>query len=168
MEFLRLNKKGFTLIELLVAISIMGLLSTIIVANYRDNEEIRKLKNQAELMIDGLEKAQNMALSGMMVNNQIPIAFQFSVNNCSNDNCKYEIKAIFSNDEDLNLVIDSRQFVNLKINNDLRINFLLPRANIKIEESSSEFIELSNDNGCYRIDLDSISDRINLRKCNSN
>ncbi len=164
MDVLRLNKKGFTLIELLVAISIMSLISTIVVANYRDNEEVRKLKNQAELMVDGLEKAQNMALTGRMINDKIPIAFQFSIEGCNN-NCEYEIKAIFSDDVDSNPIVDSRQFTNLRVNNNLKVDFLLPRANIKVESEEKSIKLENNSNGCYQISIDSISDRINLEKC---
>lgn len=58
-----MNKKGFTITELLVVIAIITIVSAVFVVNFRKGEEGGKLQRSAQLIVQGIRRAQNMALS---------------------------------------------------------------------------------------------------------
>jgi prepilin-type N-terminal cleavage/methylation domain-containing protein len=161
------NKKGgFTIVEMMTVIFIMSILSTIVVASYRNNEEARNLKLQAQLAVDGLERAQNYALTGSTVNgNQIPVAYQFIVKQCFEeiDNCQYEIWAKINNGE-TDIFIESRSFNKVNIGNNFSVDFFLPRGKIEITEEAKENFTITNDVGSYLIEVNAVSGRINMTK----
>lgn len=163
------NKRGFTIIEMMTVIFMMSILSTMVVASYRNNEEARNLKQQAELAVDGLERAQNYALTGSTVDdNQIPIAYQFKVVQCDyefNGTCQYQIWAKINNGNN-DIFIESRSFTKVNINNDFSVDFLLPRG--KIENIEGDNFKITNETGSYTIEVNSISGRINFTKDDKN
>ncbi len=55
---------GFTLIEMLVAVFVIGMLSSIMIINLRKNEKRYELQIGAQKVVQGIRKAQEMALSG--------------------------------------------------------------------------------------------------------
>lgn len=57
--------KGFTVLELLVVIFIIGLLSALVLANYRDSQKKYNLSQSAQVLASDIRKAQNMAIGGM-------------------------------------------------------------------------------------------------------
>ena len=57
------KEKGFTLLEILTVVVIISLLSTIIIAGYREGERQFALKRSAHQLAQSLRKAQEMALS---------------------------------------------------------------------------------------------------------
>jgi len=57
------DKKGFTLLEILVVIFIIGMLSTILVANWRRGEEQYKIRNMAQQVAQKVRKTQELALN---------------------------------------------------------------------------------------------------------
>lgn len=63
---------GFTIIELLVVIAIVGIISSIMVVNFRKSEESNKLQRAAQQVVQGIRKAQNMALSSIEVPGKCP------------------------------------------------------------------------------------------------
>lgn len=65
------KKNGFTLIELIVTISIIAVVSSILVVNFRQGEQAYKLQRNARLVVQGIRKAQNMALSSSEHNGEI-------------------------------------------------------------------------------------------------
>jgi len=73
MKFPKSNKnKGFTLAELLVTIFIIGLLSSILVVNWRRNENQYQLQRVAQTVVQDIRKTQQMALTGSKYNGQLP------------------------------------------------------------------------------------------------
>ena len=59
-----MNNKAFTLLEIMVATSIMAILLTVIMVNYRAYEKKSKLDSESQKMVSVLKRAQMMALSG--------------------------------------------------------------------------------------------------------
>ncbi len=64
------QQAGFTLIELLVVISIMGLLSTLVLASHHNSQKKYALSQATQQLISDLRKAQNMAMSGVDIEGQ--------------------------------------------------------------------------------------------------
>ena len=58
------GKEGFTLIELLIVVAIIGILSTIVLANYNSFGTRQEVKNAAGKLKSELRKYQNFAISG--------------------------------------------------------------------------------------------------------
>jgi len=58
------GKEGFTLIELLIVVAIIGILSTIVLANYNSFGTRQQVKNAAGQLKSELRKYQNLAISG--------------------------------------------------------------------------------------------------------
>lgn len=59
-----MKNKAFTLLEITVVVSIIILLSTIFIANYRGGEKQFALKRSAHQLSQSLRRAQEMAMSG--------------------------------------------------------------------------------------------------------
>src|ERR1041385_1219143 len=60
---------AFTLIEILVVLVMMGLLMTLVFANFRSGENAKKVSLAADTAIQALTSAQTYALSGKNTNN---------------------------------------------------------------------------------------------------
>lgn len=58
------NKNGFTIIEVLVVLFIVGLLSAVTLANYRQGEDDYVLLGEAQRLASKMRMARNMAMSG--------------------------------------------------------------------------------------------------------
>ena len=63
------NLQGFTLIELLIVVAIIGILSTIVLANYNSFGTRQEVKNAAGKLKSELRKYQNFAISGQKTPN---------------------------------------------------------------------------------------------------
>lgn len=55
---------GFTLIEALAVTAVIGIISSIMVVNWRKNEERYKLQRAAQEIVQNIRKAQDYALTG--------------------------------------------------------------------------------------------------------
>lgn len=59
-----IRQAGFTIFELLVVIFIIGLLTSMVLANYRGGQKRYMLSGDTQKLISNLRKIQNMAMSG--------------------------------------------------------------------------------------------------------
>lgn len=62
------DRRGFTLIELLVSITIFGVMTGFLMANFRSGRTADELRIGAQNVASALREAQTMALSGKLVN----------------------------------------------------------------------------------------------------
>ncbi|PKL72412.1 hypothetical protein CVV26_01970 [Candidatus Kuenenbacteria bacterium HGW-Kuenenbacteria-1] len=78
-----LSSKGFSIIELIVVISIIGLMSTVMFANYRQGERNTALEYTAQEMAQDIRKAQNLSLAGAQLNGEFTYGYgiHFDKNN---------------------------------------------------------------------------------------
>jgi len=60
----QLQARGFTLVELLVGIAIVGLISTVAVANFRQGQRSAELRFAAEEIVAQIRQAQTMSTAG--------------------------------------------------------------------------------------------------------
>lgn len=58
-----MNSKGFSIIELIVTMAIIGIISTIVFANYHSMGRQTFLENQADTIVSYIEEARSTALS---------------------------------------------------------------------------------------------------------
>jgi prepilin-type N-terminal cleavage/methylation domain-containing protein len=58
------QRRGFTLVELLVVIFVVGLLSTILIVNWRNNEKRLLIQRKGQEIIQSLNRTRTMSLSG--------------------------------------------------------------------------------------------------------
>lgn len=61
------HTKGFTLTELLFSIAIMGVLSTIVLANFHRGQYSNDLQAAADKMVGNIRRMQNLAMAGAVV-----------------------------------------------------------------------------------------------------
>lgn len=164
-----MTKRGFTLIELLVSISIFGLLSSFVVANYSGNERTRLLKNQAQLIISGLEKTQNMSMTGTLTNEVTPLSYKFLIKPCQTD-CYYEIVAVINSEEEVLVSKTSLRNTKIKTSSgqELSASFQLPRGRMSLnnDEATAVWLEASNNDTTYCLKVTAVSGRIDLSKGN--
>ncbi len=83
-------KKGFTLIELLVVIAVIGIISSMLVVNWRKNEKQYQLQRATQEIVQNIRKAQDMALNSLEYQGEIP-NYSYGVSFDSNDNDSYII-----------------------------------------------------------------------------
>ncbi|MFA6593714.1 MAG: prepilin-type N-terminal cleavage/methylation domain-containing protein [Candidatus Buchananbacteria bacterium] len=161
-------QKGFTLIELLVAIAIFTLLSSFMVAKFAGNEDARLLKEQADLVLTGIDQARNLSLAGSGPSNIYSQQFVFAISNCQS-NCFYEISG---KDPDQQVVKKNLEKVNITIkdetSNKLAIVFAVPRGRMTLlgDNPSEAKIEISNDSAAFCIQVNSVSGKVEEIKGN--
>ncbi len=66
------GKKGFTLVELIVVLAVIGILATIMLANYNDFGARQEVRNAAEELKSNLRKYQTFAISGQKNPTNLP------------------------------------------------------------------------------------------------
>ena len=59
----RTKEEGFTLIEILIVVTIIGIISVFLLANYRTKQKINKLRFAAEEIVTITREAQNLSMS---------------------------------------------------------------------------------------------------------
>jgi prepilin-type N-terminal cleavage/methylation domain-containing protein len=66
------KNKGFTLVELLVVIFVIGLISSLLVVNWRNNEQQYLIRRMAQEVVLNIRKTQNMALNSLKYQEGVP------------------------------------------------------------------------------------------------
>lgn len=157
-----MKRPGFTLIEILISISIFSLLSSFVVANYQANEKAKRLKNQAQLIVSGLERAQNMALTGEAVAGIVPLGYYFKMADCVSG-CSY---GIFAEAVDEDILVFSGNLAGLSaVTSDnlgeLLVSFSAPRGRMVLSDEREEVsLALSVSGNDYCVRINSVSGRI--------
>jgi len=165
----KFDNRGFTLMELLVAISIFSLLTTFVVASYASNEKSRLLKLEASKVLVGLQKAENMAITGQFFDSFIPAVYEFSLSDCSND-CFYILSAKDASGNSKELERQELKGVSIDIlnSNNALFRFLPPRGRLEILANenlqSSIKVGLGDEENSYCLEASSVSDRIGLKE----
>jgi len=70
-----LKDAGFTIVEVLVVLAIVAIISGFMVVNFRKGGESGKLQRSAQLIVQNIRKAQNMALSSVEYGGAVPYAY---------------------------------------------------------------------------------------------
>ncbi len=165
-------QKGFTLAELIIVIGIVGIFSSLTVINFRDNEKVRTMDNQARSLLDGVKRMQTSSLSGKIVADQIPISYIFEINKCLIANCSYSLKAknVIGGMDNIDTILLDQSTVDIDGNN-LVIEMTPPRSDIKmymdgvLVPSNEVIITLKNINDpsvIKRIRVNGISGRMDI------
>lgn len=97
-----MKRDGFTLIEALVSLSIIIILSSLLVANYRVGEDYSSLNNFQTSLVSDLESLKWKALNLEYYDDQLPVYWGASLNL---DSSSYQIFA----DLDGDMVVDSNE-----------------------------------------------------------
>lgn len=128
-----LHEQGFTLAELIIVVAIIGIFSSLTVVNFRGNEKVRTMDNQARSLLDGVKRMQTSSLSGKIIANQIPISYIFEINKCLITNCLYSLKAknVIGGTDNIDTVLLDQSIVEIDGNN-LVIEMTPPRSDIKM------------------------------------
>jgi|GEM_PF-1292710 len=161
---------GFTLIELLIAVGIFIIFSSLIIVNYQINEKAKALKNQAQIIVSGLERAQTMALTGELVGGQSPLAYKFSISNpCTIPaGCSYALSALFSDEPEVEIAKTMLNNVKIEGGSFLPVLFYPPRGKMVLSDSAESGVlkvynrEIGQIGFCVRIGLNAVSGRISL------
>jgi prepilin-type N-terminal cleavage/methylation domain-containing protein len=66
-------RAGFTMVEMLVVVAVIGFLSAIVFLNYREGEKQYLLQRAAQEVMSDLRRAQNMAISAVEYQGQVPL-----------------------------------------------------------------------------------------------
>ncbi|MBI4117527.1 MAG: type II secretion system protein [Parcubacteria group bacterium] len=86
------NERGFTLLEMIVTITIIGILSTIVVINYRGAS--RDLDLSVEALASAIRKAQAFAITGEPYLGAVPEGgYGFFIGACGAPPCEYRLFA---------------------------------------------------------------------------
>lgn len=139
----RNNNKGFSLVEVLVVIAVIGILSGILVINFRESSDINKLQRSAHKVVQGIREAQNMSLSSTEVNGEVYNYYGVYFNKSSLPTSLYiyaSENTVYNSGEEVKTVeleqgveIDS-----LSGGNKLQMVFIPPYSFIEFNPSASE------------------------------
>lgn len=171
---------GFTLIELIVVIAIIGFFSSFLLINFRSNQKVTEVRQQALLVIDLIKRAQTMALSGQTVDGVKPVGYGAAVVCLDNGNpCQGLVVSTINEEDGWGIVTQSELSKNVMLAGPIYLfAFSGSRANLEITafEGSSETvvseavlrIENVDDRAIAKcIGANALSGRIDLIECPS-
>lgn len=165
------NNRGFTLMELLVAMSIFSLLTTFVVAKFSFSERSRSLKLEASKILFALQKTENMAITGQIFDSFIPLVYEFSLADCSED-CFYLLGAKDASGDYRELERQELKGLSVDVKGTDRVlfRFLPPRGFLEIivgeqEGQSQQSAEatIGDNDISYCLEAGAVSGRINLK-----
>lgn len=165
--------KGFTIIELVVAIAVFGILSSIMLVNFRSNQDFRDLKLEAANMESLLGEAQNFALTGGGVGGVNYEKFIINAASCENGDCSSLVMSGQLASATTTLKTLELLKTEIKgVNQDLEIIFSAPRANASIDydgqatTSITIRLESLNDASLAKcVEFSSVSGRTGITNC---
>jgi len=89
---------GFTVLEMLIVTFIIGVMSTVLIVNWRKNEKTYLVRRTAQEMAQNIRKAQGLALTGKKISGQIvPVSYGVFFNKYINN--AYKIYGDKNNDK---------------------------------------------------------------------
>jgi prepilin-type N-terminal cleavage/methylation domain-containing protein len=173
------NKKGFTLAEMMIVIAIIGIFSSMTIVNFRGNEKVREVDNQALLLLDGIKRIQTSSLSGRTIEGDTVSAYRFEINKCFSSGCSYSLLAsttppmiVFDTVllELSNIDIIDNAIPTNSIGDNLKVDIFPPRGNMDIlidgVSGNSEVIlkiEHKDDSDIFKkIKINKISGRMDI------
>ncbi|MFH0857020.1 MAG: prepilin-type N-terminal cleavage/methylation domain-containing protein [bacterium] len=120
------KKQGFSIIEMLVSISIIVIISSVLIVNFRDGEKKSRLNLSADVLVSNIRSVQNMVLNGSkFADHEMP----YNGYGIYFENSRYLIFA----DDNSNMVYDAGEELNV-------FNF----SDISFAVSSDEGNDLNN------------------------
>lgn len=127
------KESGFTLIELVVVIAIIGFFSSFLLINFRSNQKVSEVRQQALLVIDLIKRAQTMALSGQLVEGAKPIGYGSAAACLVNGRPCLGLMVTTNDGENWNVVTQSDFSKNIKLVGPIYLfAFSGSRANLEI------------------------------------
>ncbi|MFA5047493.1 MAG: prepilin-type N-terminal cleavage/methylation domain-containing protein [Patescibacteria group bacterium] len=171
------KKSGFTLIELIIAIAIFAMLTSWLFLTFKDTADGREVKNDAAQLLDGIRQMQTMALSGQLVNGDVPLKYSFVLDACNSD-CSYEQWAVFNNSSTSLAVYHFKKLIITGINSkdgsgnvtslsSVGLSFLPPRGNPIFSVASSTEVNISVKHSVsdisYCLKINRISGRMDIK-----
>ena len=69
-QILKKKFRGFTIMELMVTISILAVIASVSISNFRQAEKVRSMDLSAQIALEAYRKAQNYSLTGKIINEQ--------------------------------------------------------------------------------------------------
>ncbi len=135
--------RGFTIIEMLVTIFIIGVLSVILIVNWRENEKNYLVQQVAQEIVQGIRQAQGMALSGKNYGNQT--IYSYGVHFKKNTTDSYVIFGDKNNNNTYQSSASDWSEV-VSINPSIEIHALDPNKDINIAFSVPDGFTIMNNN----------------------
>ena len=163
------DNRGFTLMELLVSIAVFSILTSMVTVSYASNEKHRLLKQESNKILSGLQKAENMSITGQIFDSFSPVFYEFIMEECSND-CYYRIVAVSGDGIHRELEKVPLKGLAVEVAGDkAAVRFFPPRGRMEIVDNGPLIkIGVANDSGDYCLEANSISGRIGLSEGNCN
>jgi prepilin-type N-terminal cleavage/methylation domain-containing protein len=177
----KIIKNGFTLIELMVVTVLIVMMTTLVLANYRQGEKSRKVGLTVDAIVSALTAAQNNALTGKATSNstgacRVPQSYyvtfnyttqysMYALNNCGGT----DLIENFTLPQGVRIKESGLIAESSAVGANLSVSFIPPYGNLKIARDSGSFnpfqtasiiIETVEGSISQTVTIDGISGRI--------
>lgn len=119
---IKTHNRGFTLIEALVVIFIIGLVSAILIVNWRRNEKQYQVQRIAQEIVQNIRRAQDMALNSFKYGTEVPYSYGIFFD---------------KNDKDSYIIFGDKNNDNIYKTSDIKIEEILIESGVRIDSLSS-------------------------------